>query len=314
MKKKERVERALAGKEVDHPPLSLWYHFGVQHSRGELFAQLTMEYYRRYQFDYLKVMNDYPYPFPVAVDALRTAADLRKVGPLRIEETDWAHQLRALAAVREGLAGEAYFIDTVFDPWQTLHRHLAGENMKSLAACEPDALMDALDVVASNLIAYCGQSLAQGSAGIFMSIAASSEIVTHSEFLTFVKPSARRVLDAIAGRSLMNTAHLHGEDVFAEDCLDLPVDVFSWWDRGPCGPSLASVASRVPGAVMGGIDHTLVAHSTPGFLREHVREGIRLGKGLRHLLAGGCSIPSWTFPGSIRAIVEATANPRAQSG
>jgi uroporphyrinogen decarboxylase len=314
VKKTERVERALAGREVDHPPLSLWYHFGVQHARGESFAQLTLEYYRCYQFDYLKVMNDYPYPFPAGVEALRTAADLRQLRPLRLEETDWAHQLRALAAIREGLAGEAHFIDTVFDPWQTLQRHLAGENMKALAASEPDALLEALDVVASNLITYCRQSLAQGSAGIFMSLAASSEIVTHSEFLTFVKPSARRVLDAVAGRALMNTAHLHGEDLFADDCLDLPVDVFSWWDRGPSGPSLASVASRVPGAVMGGIDHNIVSRSTPGFLREHVREGIRLGSGLRHLLAGGCSIPSWTYPGSIHAMVEATAHPGRQSG
>jgi len=312
--KKERVERSLAGKEVDHPPLSLWYHFGVQHSRGELLAQLSLEYFRCYGFDFLNVMNDYPYPFPVGVDALRTATDLRKLGPLRTEETDWAQQLRALAAVREGLAGEAHFIDTVFDPWQTLSRHLAGESMKALAASEPDALRDALDAVASNLIAYCRQSLAQGSAGIFLSIAASPEIVTHAEFLTFVKPSAKRVLDAVAGRALMNSAHLHGQEVFAEDCLDLPADVFSWWDRSSPGPSLAAVASRVPAAVMGGIDHAVVSHSTPGFLREHVREGIRLGRGLRHLLAGGCSIPTWTFPGSIHAMVEATANPRARSG
>jgi uroporphyrinogen-III decarboxylase len=80
--------------------------------------------------------------------------------------------------------------------------------------------------------------------------------------------------------------------------------MFSWWDRSPKGPSLGSVKKRIRGCVMGGIDQTIVSRSSPGFLKKHVREGLELGGDRRFILAGGCSIPSWTFPGSIRAIVD----------
>ena len=43
MNRIERVERVLQGNEVDRPPISLWYHFGVQHGDGERFARLAVD-------------------------------------------------------------------------------------------------------------------------------------------------------------------------------------------------------------------------------------------------------------------------------
>ena len=34
MDKIQRVDRVLSGEEVDRPPVTLWYHFGVQHAGG----------------------------------------------------------------------------------------------------------------------------------------------------------------------------------------------------------------------------------------------------------------------------------------
>ena len=305
MNKTERVDRVLKGQEVDRPPLSLWYHFGVQHGSGEQFARLSLEYFLHYDFDFLKVMNDYFYPLPEDLDEVRSAADLARLDHFDVEKSDWAEQFRALELIAEELNGNAYFIDTVFDPWQTIRRHMAGANMAKLMADEGEALLAALDIVADNLIAYCKKSLALGSDGIFLSVPAAAEIVTREEFLKFVKSPAMKIFKAIEGRGKMNTAHIHGEDLFFDDCLDFPVQVFSWWDRGPTGPSMSSVKEKISGCVMGGIDQTLVARSSPGFLKNHVREGIRLGGDRRFFLANGCSIKTWVYPGSIRAIVEA---------
>ena len=38
MNKLERVDAVLSNREPDRPPLSLWYHFGVQHGNGEQVA------------------------------------------------------------------------------------------------------------------------------------------------------------------------------------------------------------------------------------------------------------------------------------
>jgi uroporphyrinogen decarboxylase len=305
MDKLERVDAVLAGREPDRPPLSLWYHFGVQHGSGEQFARLSLEYFHHYDFDFLKVMNDYFYPPPRGLDAVRTAADLKRIRPIGLADTDWVQQLRALEVIARELSGRAYFIDTVFDPWQSIRRSMAGENMKLLMEEAPGALQEALDIVADTLINYCQKSLAAGAAGIFMSIPAAAEIVTRDEFLTFVKTPAKKVLSAISGSGRMNTAHIHGQTLFFDDCLDFPVSIFSWWDRGPQGPPMSEVKQKIDGCVMGGIDQTVVARSSAAFLKKHVTEGRRLGGSRRFILANGCSIDTWTYPGSIRAIVEA---------
>ncbi|MGD1999638.1 MAG: uroporphyrinogen decarboxylase family protein, partial [Desulfobacterales bacterium] len=224
---------------------------------------------------------------------------------LKLEETEWAQQFRALEVIAKELRDRAFFIDTVFDPWQTIRRSMAGENMQALMDDAPAALLDALEVVADNLIDYCKKSLALGSAGIFMSVPAAAEIVSREEFLKFVKPPAVKVFAAIAGMGRMNTAHIHGQDLFFDDCLDFPVPIFNWWDRGPNGPALAEVKQKTDACVMGGIDQTIVARTSPAFLTDHVHEGLRLGGKDRFFIANGCSIDTWTNPAAIRSVVAA---------
>jgi uroporphyrinogen decarboxylase len=305
MDKIERVDRVLNGEEVDRPPLSLWYHFGIQHAGGEQFARISLEFFRYYDFDFLKVMNDYFYQPPQGLDAVKTAEDLKRIVPFDMNETDWREQFKALELISAELNGKAYFIDTVFDPWQSIRRNMAGENIEALMENEPAALLEALDVVADNLIAYCKKSLAIGTAGIFMSVPAAAELISRENFLKFVKPPAMKVFRAISGFSRMNTAHIHGENLFFEDVLDFPVDIFNWWDRGPKGPSLQWVKDRTPACVMGGIDQKIVARTTREFLKNHVREGIELGGKTRFFLANGCSSDSWGYPPSMLSIVEA---------
>jgi len=304
VEKINKVDRVLSGQEVDCPPVSLWYHFGVQHGSGKQFANITLEQFEYYDFDFLKVMNDIFYPPPVGLKAVASEDDLHRIGPLDIESV-WKQQFIALDRISTELKGRAYFIDTVFDPWQSIRRAMAGEHIQALMQSAPDALLDALEVVTDNLIHYCKQSLKIGSAGIFLSVAAGAEILTRQEFLTFVKPFATRLLEAVADRAKMNTVHVHGETLFFDDAIDFPAAIFSWWDRGPKGPSLQWVKERISGCVMGGIDQTIVSRRTPAFLKQHAAEGIGMGGRTRFLLAGGCTIDSWVYPESIHSIVAA---------
>ncbi len=305
MHKKELVDRVLAGEEVERPPISFWYHFGVQHGSGEAFARIVLDYFRHYDLDFLKVMNDHFYPLPEGLEAIRTREDLQRLAPFDPADTPWREQFKALEILQAALAEEAYFLDTVFDPWQSLNRALAAENLAHLMRNEPKALLAALDVVTDNLIAYCRQSLQRGTAGIFLSIPAGAEIIGHRDFLTFVKPFVARLLTAIQGLGPMTTLHVHGKNLYFEDVIDLPAPIFNWWDRGPTGPSLASVRDRIPGCVMGGIDQTLVARRTPSFLRDHVHEAVKMGCGSRFFLANGCSIDTWVSPEAVKTMVAA---------
>ena len=304
MHKIERIDAVLAGHAPDRPPVSLWYHFGLQHAGGNGFARASLDYFEHYDFDFLKVMNDYFYPAPEGVDTVCGPDELRRFRAIDPSETDWRQQLQAIEAIQAALGGRAYFVDTVFDPWQSLRRGLAGEQMDRLMKRCPEALTRTLEVITDNLIAYCRESLRRGAAGIFLSIAAGAEILSREDFRAYVKPHAARLLAAIAGEGPLNIAHIHGDDLFFDDVLDLPVPVFNWWDRGPQGPDLAAVRERTDACLMGGIDQTLVARRSRRFLRAHVEEGLVAGGDRRFFIANGCTIASWVYPQALHVIVD----------
>jgi hypothetical protein len=59
---RKRVDRALAGQDVDRPPFSAWHHFGLEKEPPEVFAQATIQFHRQTGTDLVKVMSDFPYP------------------------------------------------------------------------------------------------------------------------------------------------------------------------------------------------------------------------------------------------------------
>jgi hypothetical protein len=105
MNKVERVRAALRGVTLDHPPITVWYHFGLQHAPAEKMAAAHLEFLDAYDLDWLKVMNDYSYPMPKGLDVIATAADLRRIEPLDPVTPPMGEQLRVIAPVRPGAAG-----------------------------------------------------------------------------------------------------------------------------------------------------------------------------------------------------------------
>jgi uroporphyrinogen decarboxylase len=304
MTKIERMDAVLQGKSVDRPPMSLWYHFGNQHASGEKFAAIALDWFEHYDFDFLKLMNDYFYPMPAGLEEVKSAADLGRIERFEPESCDWNKQLTAIRIVAERLKGKAYFIDTVFDPWQSLQRSIAGEHLANLVKTAPNELKVALDVAADNLIAYCRKALSLGASGIFMSVLASESQLDRGIFLEFAKPAAMKVFRAVASLGRMNTAHIHGERIYTDDVLDFPVAIMSWEDRTAGNPSLAEMKAKWAGVVMGGIDNDHVTRVSTAFCRQNVREGLRLGGNSRFILANGCSIPTWLDPHALAAMVE----------
>src|SRR5574341_2162717 len=99
MDKVERVRAALAGKPVDRPPFTIWYHFGSQHASPERTAQVHLEFFDFYDLDLLKVMNDYDYPMPNGVDVIATPAALNRLTTLDLTRTPLGKQLLTIEMI-----------------------------------------------------------------------------------------------------------------------------------------------------------------------------------------------------------------------
>src|SRR5512145_858031 len=124
MTKIERVRAALSGAEVDRPPFSVWYHFGLQHAPAERTAQTHLEFFAAYDLDWLKIMNDYSYPMPRGVETVTEVRDLKRVTPLDVRQGPLGEQLEAVRLIGLELKGKALLVDTVFNAWNTLRRNV----------------------------------------------------------------------------------------------------------------------------------------------------------------------------------------------
>ncbi len=304
MNKIERINAVLNGEKPDRAPISCWYHFGLQYLPGDRFADIVLSFFEHYDFDWLKVMNDYFYPMPKGMTALKSAEDLKQLTRFDIDQSPFAEQLKVIDKVSRALDGKAYFCDTIFDPYQALQRSPVGEHLPCLMKEAPEALADALDIVSENIIAYAKRTLDAGAHGIFMSVLAGTDQMSREDFLKFEKPFAMKVFEAVKDMGPMNTAHLHGKNVDIDNCLDFPVTVFSWEDRLASNPSLAEMREKWTGCVMGGLDNTIMTRRTPEALIEHTREGMQMGGDRRFFLANGCSTPGHMDPFSLKAMVE----------
>ena len=306
MTKIERLRAALAGGEVDRPPFTVWYHFGLQHAPAEHTARAHLDFFEAYDLDWLKIMNDYSYPMPPGVEAVTVPADLRRLAPFDVTLGPTGEQLKVVEIVAAALRGRALVIDTVFDAWSTLRRNVVKDAIEPLMREHPAALEAVLAVVNDNLIRYALASLQRGAAGIFLSVPATAESVTPDQYETFMRPFDLALLEAIQGRGEGHILHAHGDRLYFDRLLDYPVAGISWADRGS-GPTLSAARRLTPRALVGGINHVNFPYVTAATLREQVRTAVlEAGRG-KLLLAPGCAIPTYSFPELIRATRGAAA-------
>jgi len=115
MTSKERVDRVCKGADVDRPPFSLWHHFLDDQKPGEQHARSTLQFHEKFHTGLVKVMSDYQYP--------KSKAEWYS---LREEKNPFPEQIRALELIRDGLHGNAYFVETLFNPWKV------AENLSSV--------------------------------------------------------------------------------------------------------------------------------------------------------------------------------------
>jgi uroporphyrinogen decarboxylase len=278
MTSKERIGRALAGREVDRPPFTFWYHFHLQKFPAERHAAATLEFHRKFRTDLVKVMSDYPYP----------AQGLRGLKP---EANPFPEQVRALEMIRDGLAGSAYFIETIFNPYNQAQKISSKDEVRRLRQEQPQALLDALEAIGKSEAAHARRALAAGAEGVFLAIDNHPQL-TPDEYAKFSEPFDRMVLEA-AGDARLNVIHLHGERIYIDRFYrGWPAAALNY-SLHTTGVPLAEARRHYGGVLLGGLDEVSFRGLTEGQLREqwHAAQAVAGGK---FILAPGCSVPDET--------------------
>ena len=327
MNKRERVDAALRGAEVDRAPISFWGHDYIREWSAEGLAEAMLANYGAHDWDYMKVnprasyhVEDWGAELAHSTDPnkghtftrvpVREPADWRRLRPLDPEQGVLGEQLAALRLIRDGLHGEAYFIQTIFSPL-SVAKYLVGNTpdpVRQSIASDRDALRAALEVITETFATYARASLDAGASGIFFATTgwAAAGALTEDEYRAFGQEYDLRVLAAVADRAPFNVLHNCGEGIYFDLLSDYPVQAISWAATLPGNPTLGEGQQRTAKAVMGGVsEKTTLVDGTPAQVAAEVRAALDATGGRRVLLAPGCSIPPRTPSANLEAAREA---------
>ncbi len=321
MSKRERMKAALTGKPVDRPPVAFWRHWPIDDQDADALARATFDYQRKYDWDFMKVTPSHTYCVedygdksvyrgkPIGdrdhVDrVIKCIEDWDRIQPLDVNKGAYARQLRCLRKVLQGRDADTPVIQTIFNPIG-MARYLADEVYVVHLRRDPTRVERALVALTETCASFARAVIAEGADGIFLSTASASyDVMSEDEYRRFGRSGDLAVLEAASG-GWLNILHLHGQHPMFRAVADYPVQVMNWHDR-TAWPTLTEAMTIFPGAVAGGVEQfTLLHYGTPDEMRAQVKDALRQTRGLRHIVAAGCTYPVTVPEGNLLAVREA---------
>lgn len=321
------IEAALEGTKPRRLPFSVWHHLPEADGAATTLAAATVEFYRRYDPDWIKVMfrnsfgiEDFGakvtgyHPtrgnFTVIDPAIKKPEDWRSLKVLPADRGFQGVQLEALRGVKAAIGDEAPIVATIFSPTMIASR-LAGNAVFLRHLKEaPDAVRAGLKTISQSIADFGIACLENGASGIFYSIIhASRRMLTDDEYAPLDRDFDRPTAKALFERTRFMMAHLHGHELMFQRFADYPAHVLNWYDREG-GPFLDRARAIVPNiAFAGGIDHrgTLML-GTAEDIRTEINDAVAQTGGRRLLIAPGCAMPITVPPEKLDAVREAVAS------
>jgi uroporphyrinogen decarboxylase len=287
LSRKERVDRALEGRDVDRPPFSFWHHFGLK--TAEDHARATLDFHRQYRTDFVKVMSDFAYPRPAG-----------KWSELKVESNPFPAQIRALELIKNGLDGQTYFVETLFNPFNVAEKLSSPEEVRRLKDEKPQALLDALDVITQSEIHHAKRALETGAAGILLAVAnANTTAMSRDDYVRFSAPFDRRILEAVRAARL-NILHLHTDREQLAVFRDFPAAVINY-SLHVTGIPISDVRRDFSMAIMGGIDEVNYRKLQKSEIQAQWKSAASAA-GPKFLLSPGCSVPNDSAPAELQRL------------
>jgi uroporphyrinogen decarboxylase len=288
MTRKERVDRALAGETVDRTPFTFWHHFGLK--TPEEHAARTLEFHRDYRTDLVKVMSDFPYP----------KAKGKNWYDLKLVDNPFPQQIKALELIRDGLNGDAYFVETVFNSWNVAEKLSSKEDVRKLQHDNPQALLNALDMITQSQIKHIRKALKTGAAGILLSVANANEAeMKREDYIKYSLPFDRRLMKAAADSKLA-ILHLHLEKDFIALYEDFPATAINFSTHVSHVP-IREMRRRYSQMIMGGIDEVDYRKLSERELKAQW-DAAQGAAGKKFMLTPGCSVPNDSTPEELKRL------------
>jgi uroporphyrinogen decarboxylase len=242
-------------------------------------------------------MNDFDYP----------RSTTGKWYELKALENPYPEQLHTLELVRDGLKGDAYFIDTLYGPYMTAMLLVAAEpqfagkkggedrtdviqHIHAFQQENPAGWEQAMEAITQSTLHHIRRSQEIGCSGTLVSIFnAESKFGSVADYERYSRPYDKRVLAALVDTKL-TLLHLHTlERPYIDQFRDFAAPVINYSVK-TSGIPIAEMRKVYPQAIAGGVDEVDFDRLTT----EEIAKQWKLARaqaGSRYIITPGCSVP-----------------------
>ena len=305
MTKHERIAAAIRGEAVDRVPYSLWSHLPMIDLDPVENAEKTYEFYKTYDVDILKTMNNGMYSiedFGATVDysdipkggvakitstPVENPEDWEKVKPVSLHEGALLREQTYLKLLLKKTNGEVPVVFTVFSPLTTANK-LCPHMKEHIAAGHGDKVKTALKAITETTCGLVQRVIELGADGIFFATQLSSyDIVEESFYKEYGMPYDLAVLSASQG--WCNVLHAHGKNIMFPLLRKYPVQVFNWhaWESLP---DIHEAQVMTGKCIMAGLERMDITDGHKNEIEYQIYETLRQTKGKSVILSPGCVI------------------------
>ncbi|MDF2937114.1 MAG: Uroporphyrinogen-III decarboxylase [Paenibacillaceae bacterium] len=307
MTKTERIQAALAGKQPDTIPYTMWTHFPDDDLDPVANAEKTYDFFKQYDIDILKTMNNGMYSvedFGCEVDfseisrggvarivrtPVQDAADWKNIKPANILEGALGRELRYLSLLLEKMKDEAApVLFTVFSPLTTANKLSGSRMLEHIQEGHGDEVRRALDVITQTTCQLVEKAIELGASGIYLATQMSSyDIMSEAMYREYGMPFDLEVLNASSG--WCNVVHAHGTNPMFNLLKDYPSHVFNWHAYETL-PDVEEAALLTGKCLMGGIYRMDITKGDRNAVRNQIFRTVKTLRGRSLILSPSCVI------------------------
>ena len=330
MKKRERLERAIAGEAVDRVPVALWRHWPGDDQRYADLARSTIDFQHDYNWDFLRVMPSRSFQVldygvqdewrgaPSGVREIKKrvvnrSLDWTELRPLTPARGALSQQIECLRLVGGALQSEEVpVLQTIYSPLVQAAQLAGRQKVLRDMRVRPDRLRTGLNHLTENTLRFLESLWKQpGLAGVFIVAEfCSHDVMSEAEFAAFGLPLPGEYCDGIA-RALVAEHPPDYRHVAHAEALGRPASSSNQLDIGAGAASLFDAMGLYSGATCGGLNDRIdLLHGTPALLHSSIRDALEQSNHRRLILSGsgdGFVTTPISNIRAIRSIVERSA-------
>jgi len=320
MEKRIRLEKAVAGENVDRIPVALWRHWCGDDQRAADFAQAVVRFQQQYDWDFVVVQPSHNFSVTgfglqdewrgnitgqreIVRRVVNRSLDWTELRPNAAERGDLGKQLECLRLLSAAFTPENIpFIQVVYSPLAQAERLAGRDALLQHLRTQPDRLRTGLNAITESTLRFVDAMRRIGIAGILLiTEQASYEILAENEYQTFGLPYDLKILDSIPGEWWFNMIQVNGRAPMLHLFAQCRVQALNWSDQ-EASPTLDRAPLEFRGALCGGLGENQHLHlSTPAGVRDAGREAIRLMGRRRLILGCGGAVPVTTPTSNLQA-------------